>query len=131
MRGSEPVVVAHVRDLLFSSRIQETAQRLGYRFRAARSLDDLRAALTDPPRLLMLDLTASDLDQDAALREIDAAGRPAPVLGWTTHALWKATKPLHDRLDRVVTRETLTAELPALLRELVEAGGSAGQGGSA
>ena len=68
MRGSEPVVVAHVRDLLFSSRIQETAQRLGYRFRAARSLDDLRAALTDPPRLLMLDLTASDLDQDAALR---------------------------------------------------------------
>jgi hypothetical protein len=131
MRGSEPVVVAHVRDLLFSSRIQETARQLGYRFRAARSLDDLRAALTDPPRLLMLDLTASDLDQDAALREIDAAGRPAPVLGWTTHALWKTTKPLHDRLDRVVTRETLTAELPALLRELVEAGGSAGQGGSA
>jgi hypothetical protein len=79
----------------------------------------------------MLDLTASDLDQDAALREIDAAGRPAPVLGWTTHALWKATKPLHDRLDRVVTREKLTAELPALLRELVEAGSSAGRGGSA
>jgi hypothetical protein len=131
MRGSEPVVVAHVRDLLFSSRIQETARHLGYRFRVARSLDDLRAALTDPPRLLMLDLTASDLDQDAALREIDAAGRPAPVLGWTTHALWKTTKPLHDRLDRVVTREKLTAELPALLRELVEAGSSTGRGGSA
>ena len=68
----------------------------------------------------MLDLTASGLDLDAALREIEAAGRPAPVLGWTTHVLWKTTKPLHDRCDRVVTRETLTDELPELLRGYVE-----------
>jgi len=45
-------VVAHVRDLLFSSRIAETARRLGYGFRAARSLDDLRAALADQSSLL-------------------------------------------------------------------------------
>ena len=74
-------VVAHVRDLLFSSRIAETARRLGYPFQAARSLDDLRAALAGRPSLVMLDLTASGLDMDAALREIEAAGRPAPVLG--------------------------------------------------
>ena len=120
MSSAEPVVVAHVADLLFSSRIAETARRLGYRFQAARSLGDLRAALEGRPALLMLDLTASGLDQDAALREIEAAGRPAPVLGWTTHVLWKATKPLHDRCDRVVTRETLTDELPELLRGYVE-----------
>jgi hypothetical protein len=76
----------------------------------------------------MLDLTASGLDMDAALREVDAAGHPAPVLGWTTHALWKTTKPLHDRCDRVVTRETLTGELPELLREYVEAGTAPGAG---
>jgi bacterioferritin (cytochrome b1) len=115
-------VVAHVGDLLFSSRIGETARRLGYRFQAARSLDDLRAALASRPALIMLDLTAAGLDPDAALREIDAAGRPAPVLGWTTHVLWKTTKPIHDRCDRVVTRETLTAELPELLRGYVEGG---------
>jgi bacterioferritin (cytochrome b1) len=68
----------------------------------------------------MLDLTASSLDGDAALREIEAAGRPAPVLGWTTHVLWKETKALHARCDRVVTRETLTGELPELLRGYVE-----------
>jgi CheY-like chemotaxis protein len=132
MRAGEApgTIVAHVRDLLFSSRIAETARRLGYGFRAARSLDDLRAALEGHPRLVMLDLTASELDLDAALREIDAAGRPAPVLGWTTHVLWKATKPLHDRCDRVVTRETLTAELPELLREFVEAESSPDRGGS-
>jgi CheY-like chemotaxis protein len=121
-----PIIVAHVGDLLFSSRIGETARRLGYRFQAARSLDDLRAALAAHPGLVMLDLTASSLDADAALREIEAAGRPAPVLGWTTHVLWKGTKPYHDRCDRVVTREALTAELPALLRQYVEAGGGSG-----
>jgi CheY-like chemotaxis protein len=117
-----------VRDLLFSSRIAETARRLGYPFQAARSLDDLRAALTGRPGLVMLDLTADGLDLDAALREIEAAGHPAPVLGWTTHVLWKTTKPFHDRCDRVVTRETLTAELPELLRLYVEAEGASSGG---
>jgi bacterioferritin (cytochrome b1) len=115
-------IIAHVGDLLFSSRIGETARRLGYRFQAVRSLADLRAALGGRPALVMLDLTASGLDPDAALREIEAAGRPAPVLGWTTHVLWKTTKPFHDRCDRVVTRETLTDELPELLRGYVEGG---------
>src|SRR4029077_14783758 len=41
-RDSPRTIVAHVRDLLFSSRIAETARRLGYPFRAARSLEDLR-----------------------------------------------------------------------------------------
>ena len=129
--GPTVTVVAHVQDLLFSSRIAETARRLGYGFRAARSLDDLRAALADRPALLMLDLTASGLDMDAALREIEAAGRPAPVLGWSTHVLWKTTRPLHDRCDRVVTRETLTAELPELLRTFAEAGSVSGRAGGA
>jgi uncharacterized ferritin-like protein (DUF455 family) len=119
---STRTVVAHVGDLLFSSRIGETARRLGYRFRAVRSLDDLRAALAGHPALVMLDLDATGLDLDAALREIEAAGRPAPVLGWTTHVSWKTTKPFHDRCDRVVTRQTLTEELPELLRGYVEGG---------
>jgi CheY-like chemotaxis protein len=130
MGDSQRAVVAHVRDLLFSSRIAETARRLGYPFRAARSLEDLRAALALDPGLVMLDLTASGLDLEAALRTIDEAGRPAPVLGWTTHVLWKTTKPLHDRCDRVVTREQLTEELPEILREYVEAGSVSRRGES-
>ncbi len=113
--GTGPLL-ALVRDLLFSSRIGETAKRLGYPFRAARTVEDFRQALGDGPGLIMLDLTAQGLDLEAALSAIEAAGRPAPVLAWTTHALWKTTKLYHDRCDRVVTRETLTAELPELLK---------------
>jgi hypothetical protein len=130
--GDSPgTIVAHVRDLLFSSRIAETARRLGYPFRAARSLDELRTALTDRPSLVMLDLTASGLDLEAALLAIEDAGRPAPVLGWSTHVLWKTTKVFHDRCDRVVTRETLTEKLPELLREYVELGNASRRSGGA
>jgi DNA-binding NtrC family response regulator len=113
-------IVVLVRDLLFSSRIGETARRLGYPCRAARSVADLEAALAEPTGLLMVDLTAQALDLDAALRAIEAAGRPAPVLAWTTHALWKTTRPLHERCDRVVTREELTEKLPELLRSYLD-----------
>jgi hypothetical protein len=109
-------VVALVRDLLFSSRIRETARRLGYPFRVARTLPEFQAALAAAPGLVMIDLSATGLDLAAALAAVDTAGRPAPVLGWTTHVLWKTTKPFHARCDRVVTRETLTEELPELLR---------------
>jgi hypothetical protein len=114
------VVLALVRDLLFSSRIGETARQLGYAFRVARTVGDFQAALAEGPGLVMLDLAAVGLDQAAALDLVDAAGRPAPVLAWTTHTLWKATKPLHARCDHVVTREALTAELPELLRGYLE-----------
>ncbi|PYM63151.1 MAG: hypothetical protein DMD79_09285 [Candidatus Rokuibacteriota bacterium] len=123
MSASARPILAHVRDLLFSSRIGETARRLGYPFRAARTREELDKGLAEGPGLIMLDLTASQLDMEAALDAVDAAGRPGPVVGWTTHALWKETRPLHDRCDRVVTRETLTAELPELLtRYLVREG---------
>jgi hypothetical protein len=118
-----PLIVAWVRDLLFSSRIGETARRLGYGFRAARSVEDLRGALADGPALVMLDLGGGGAEVEAALGEIEAAGRPAPLLGWTTHVLWKASRPHHARCDRVVTRETLTEQLPELLRGYVERGG--------
>ena len=40
-----------------------------------------------------------------------------PVLAFTTHALAKQTQPWHARCDKVVTKETLTAELPTFLTE--------------
>ncbi len=118
----EPGVLVLVRDLLFSSRIAETARHLGRSCRVARTVEEFRARLADAPGLVMLDLTAEALDREAALAAVDAAGRPAPVLAWTTHALWKRTRPLHDRCDRVVTREELTAKLPELLTGYLDRG---------
>jgi hypothetical protein len=118
-------VLAVVGDLLFSSRIRETARRLGHAFRPARSVEELRQALAEAPGLVMIDLSARGIDLDQALAAVEAAGRPAPILGWTTHALWKETRPLHARCDRVITREQLTAELPELLGAYLGSGASA------
>ncbi len=110
-------ILALVRDLIFTSKIGETAKRLGYPVTFTRSLEEFSARLGGKPGLILVDLTTEGLDLDAALRAYGAAGRPAPLLGWTTHALWTTTAPLHARCDRVVTREELSQELPALLRE--------------
>jgi hypothetical protein len=118
--STEPGVLVLVRDLLFSSRIAETARRLGRPCRVARSVEDFQARLGESPGLLMVDLTAQGLDLEAALAAVEAAGRPAPLLAWTTHALWKSTRPLHARCDRVVTREELTEKLPELLTGYLE-----------
>jgi hypothetical protein len=109
-----PRVVAVVRDLFFVARIRETARLTGVPLAFARTPDELPAALADRPRLVLLDLTAG-LDYERLFEVLEASGRP-PVLGFTTHALARQTQPWHARCERVVTKETLTQELPALLR---------------
>jgi hypothetical protein len=111
-------VLAVVKDLFFVARIRETARLAGVPLDFARSAEELQAAAPAGARLVLLDLTGGfDYDRIfAALEAVDAARRP-PVLGYTTHALAGATQPWHRRCARVVTKETLTQELPALLRE--------------
>ena len=100
-----PAVLAVVKDLFFVARIRETARLVG-------------VPLSSPARFVLLDLTGG-VDYDgifSALDRLDPARRP-PVLGYTTHALAKQTQPWHARCRRVVTKETLTQELPTLLRD--------------
>jgi hypothetical protein len=66
------------------------------------------------PRLILIDLTAG-YDYERLFAAL--AGARPPVLGFTTHALARQTQPWHPRCDRVVTKETLTQELPRLLKE--------------
>jgi hypothetical protein len=111
-------VLAVVKDLFFVARIRETARLAGVPLEFARSAHEFAAALPSGARFVLLDLTGG-IDYDAvfaALERLDASHRP-PVLAYTTHALAKQTQPWHSRCDRVVTKETLTQELPALLRE--------------
>jgi 1,2-phenylacetyl-CoA epoxidase catalytic subunit len=120
--GGAPLVLGLVPDLVFGSRVAEAAGRLGYGFRVTRSVAELSGALAaaaPAPRLVVMDLTARGVDCDAALAAVEAHGAPA-VLGWTTHVAWRETRRLHARCAQVVTREQLTAELPALLRRHVE-----------
>jgi hypothetical protein len=70
---------------------------------------------------VILDLTTNGWDYEAFFTVLEAAARHPPVLGFTTHALARATQPLHSRCARVVTKETLTQELPELLKSGVTA----------
>ncbi|HTO13744.1 MAG TPA: hypothetical protein VMQ51_19385 [Candidatus Binatia bacterium] len=118
MTSAEPAVVAVVRDLFFVARIKETARLAGVPLVFARTPEELTARLAGPARFVLLDLTAG-LDYEALFAAAETAG--APVLAFTTHALAGQTRPWHARCRRVVTKETLTQELPALLRDGVAA----------
>jgi hypothetical protein len=113
MAGTDRVL-AVVKDLFFVARIRETARLAGVPLVFARSPDDVDTALAEPPRFILLDLTAG-LDYARILDA--AAGAGVPVLAFTTHALARQTQPWHARCARVVTKETLTQELPSLLKE--------------
>jgi len=82
----------------------------------ARSPEEISAALAgETPALVIVDLTTNGWDYDALFAAL-AAAPDVPVLGFTTHALARATQPLHAHCRRVVTKETLTQELPGLLQ---------------
>ncbi len=112
--------MAVVKDLFFVARIRETARLTDVPLVFARTADEVRAAVAEPTRFVLIDLT-TPLDHDGVFAAIaDASPRP-PVLGFTTHALAATTKPWHARCERVVTKETLTQELASLLREGIAA----------
>ena len=112
--GGVTPVVAVVKDLFFVARIRETARLAGVPLVFARSPEEIEGAVGGA-RFVLLDLTTGAFDYDRILRAAETAG--VPVLAFTTHALARQTQPWHGRCARVVTKETLTAELPALLRE--------------
>jgi len=103
-----------VSDLFFVARIRETGRLAGVPVEFARTPEQVAAALTKSPRLVLVDLTAG-FDYERLFGALEHA-RP-PVLGFTTHALARQTQPWHARCARVVTKETLTQELPRLLKE--------------
>jgi len=109
-------VIAVVTDLFFVARIRETARLAGVPLVFARSPEELDAALRDDARLVLLDLTGA-FDYAAIFAALARAPRKPGVLGYTTHALASHTQPWHTHCGRVVTKETLTRDLPSLLRE--------------
>ena len=107
-------VVAVVKDLFFVARIRETARLAGVPLVFARGLEELEQTLARPACFVLLDLTAG-FDYEHLFALLDRAGVRA--LAFTTHALARDTQPWHARCARVVTKETLTQELPTMLRE--------------
>ncbi len=106
--------MAVVKDLFFVARIRETARLVGVPLVFARTPEELEQAMAGVPRFALVDLTGA-LDYEGIFARLEQAR--VPVLAFTTHALARQTQPWHARCRRVVTKETLTQELGALLQK--------------
>jgi PleD family two-component response regulator len=122
-------VVAAVEDLLFRSKISETADTLGVEAVFPRSpkrfVDEAQGT---PPDLLILDLNSMRFEPLKLLREIKSVEtlRGVPVVGFLSHVQKElAINARESGCDRVMARSAFTRDLPEIL-----AGGSDGGPGA-
>jgi CheY-like chemotaxis protein len=118
-------VMAAVEDLLFRSKISETAEQLGVEASFPRSPKKLvEQAAKSPPDLLVLDLNSARFEPLELLRELKSgeATKYVPVVGFLSHVQKDlAVAARESGCDRVMARSAFTRDLPEIL---------AGDGGS-
>jgi CheY-like chemotaxis protein len=108
-------VLAAVEDLLFRSKISETASSLGIAAAFPRNPKSLLEALREsPPDLLVLDLNSARFEPLTLLRDVrsDEATRGVTAVGFLSHVQKDlAVAALEAGCDRVVTRSAFTKDL--------------------
>lgn len=108
-------VLAAVEDLLFKSKILETAKELDVEARFPRSPDKLLAALQEsPPDLLVLDLNSERFGPLEMLGEVksDASTAEVPVVGFLSHVQKDlAVAAKEAGCDRIMARSAFTKAL--------------------
>lgn len=111
--------MAAVEDLLFRSKIGETATQLGITASFPRSPKKLEAALRDaPPDLLILDLNSSRFEPLGLLRSVrsEDATRDVETVGFLSHVQKDlAVAAKEAGCDRVMARSAFTKDLPKVL----------------
>ena len=112
-------VVAAVEDLLFRSKISETANQLGVEALFPRSPKKLVAEVqATPPNLLVLDLNSTRFEPLMLLRKLktDETLRGVPIVGFLSHVQKDlAVAARESGCDRVMARSAFTRDLPQIL----------------
>jgi 8-oxo-dGTP pyrophosphatase MutT (NUDIX family) len=125
-------VLAAVEDLLFKSKISETADVLGVEARFPRSKGKLLEALHEsPPDLLILDLNSMRFEPLKLLQTLESndATKDVPTVGFLSHVQKDlALAARESGCDRVMARSAFTKDLPKIL-EGGEAGETVAEGG--
>ena len=112
-------VLAAVEDLLFRSKISETAEQLGIEARFPRDRRKLLEALRgSPPDLLVLDLNSArfePLDILQAVKSHDTT-QQIPTVGFLSHVQRDlAVAAKEAGCDHVMARSAFTKDLPRIL----------------
>jgi DNA-binding NtrC family response regulator len=106
-------------DLLFRSKIDEVARRLGLELRVAKSPEQLdRQLAAGEPALAIVDLEESGLDAFAAIMRIRTGSPGAPILGFAGHGNVEAIRRAREAGATVLARSGFTAQLPELLTQV-------------
>ena len=125
-------VLAAVEDLLFKSKISETADVLGVEARFPRSKARLLEALRESsPDLLILDLNSARFEPLELLQTVKSndAMKDVPTVGFLSHVQRDlAVAARESGCDRVMARSAFTKDLPRILErgeasETVDKGG--------
>jgi len=110
-----------VSDLLFRSKIDEVARRLGLELRVAKSPEQLaRQLAAGEPALAIIDLEEGTLDPFAAIASVRAAAPSVAILGFAGHGNVDAIRRARDGGATVLARSGFTVQLPLLLTEIAE-----------
>ena len=108
-------ILGAVEDLLFKSKISETASQLGIEAAFPRSPKKLLQALRDsPPDLLILDLNSARFEPLTLLREVksDETLREISTIGFLSHVQKDLAVAAREAgCDRVVARSAFTKDL--------------------
>jgi CheY-like chemotaxis protein len=114
-------VLAAVEDLLFKSKISETAETLGVEAGFPRSPRKFLEALREsPPDLLILDLNSARFEPLTLLRTVssDDATKDVPTVGFLSHVQKDLAVAAREAgCDRVMARSAFTKDLPKILSE--------------
>jgi PleD family two-component response regulator len=112
-------VLAAVEDLLFKSKISETASTLGIEASFPRNPKRLLEALREsPPDLLVLDLNSARFEPLSLLRSVksDEATSDVPTVGFLSHVQKDLAVAAREAgCDRIVARSAFTRDLPRIL----------------
>jgi CheY-like chemotaxis protein len=110
-------VLAAVEDLLFRSKISETAEQLGIEARFPRSPKKLLEALREsPPDLLVLDLNSARFEPLDILRTVKSDGVGIPTVGFLSHVQRDLAVAAREAgCDHVMARSAFTRDLPKIL----------------
>ena len=112
-------ILGAVEDLLFKSKISETASQLGIEAAFPRSPKKLLQALQEsPPDLLVLDLNSARFEPLTLLRDInsDETMREVSTVGFLSHVQKDLAVAAREAgCDRVVARSAFTRDLPKIL----------------
>ena len=112
-------ILAAVEDLLFKSKISETASQLGIEATFPRNPRRLFEAIHEsPPDLLVLDLNSARFEPLALLQTIksEEATRDVSTVGFLSHVQKDLAIAAREAgCDRVVARSAFTRDLPRIL----------------